>query len=661
MFTMKRIAVAVLLGALGCLFIWVAAPYNNFYLNNSFISDTYFPEVAVVFLLLLVLVLNPLLRCLRSKWILNDRQLALIFAMLLGAAVIPGQGLLRMLPWSLARTTQDISRSARLAEAVQESGVPGILFPDAIRYEAPVPVSEQFLLELDPGASIPWGAWIRVLLVWGPFLLACWLLMVGVGLVLFPEWKERERLQFPLLGVYRSLFPEPTSGSILPRIFRDRVFWIGAGIVLLIYALNGLNHHTGNAFPGFPLGWQLGHVFSEDPWRHLPGPIKNVGHIHFVLVGMAFFMPNRVGFSLWFTIVAYGIYEMVRTAYFPGAYRGATGDHRNGSMLMIALMVLYLSRHHWVRVGQLMVRRVASDADRLLKVAGWMLTAGALGMFIWLRWAGVPQGWAVVFVLIGFMVSLLVARIVAETGLPFVRITGLEPSYFLAMAPAGWVTGAAIYMAGFVNIVFSLGSRVSAAVMVSHAVGVDENASPRHQLRIGYMMIAILLVGLVIGGIVHLHMGYSFTTSIDGASTPLCQWGSDRLTGSQNQLLRWTEGFWPRSTNRLAHLGVGMGIAGALQIACMMLPRWPLHPVGMLLVGHHFGNIAWASVLLGWSIKALCIHYGGATLFRRLRPLFLGIILGEIFSAVIWTIVPIALILLGHDPTQVGRIPILPR
>ncbi len=660
MFTKKRVAAALLVGGLGCLFIWIATPYNNFYLNNSFISDTYFPEVAVVFLLLLVLVANPLLCCLGRKWILNARQLALIFAMLLGAAVIPSQGLLRMLPWSLARSNQEINRSQRLAEAVQASEVPRILFPDAIGYEAPAPVSEQLLLELDPGASIPWGDWLPLLLAWGPFLLACWLLMAGVGLVLFPEWKERERLQFPLLDVYRSLFPDPASGSILPRIFRDRLFWVGAGIVLLIYALNGLHHHTGNAFPGFPLGWQLSHAFSEEPWRYLPGAIKNVRHIHFVLVGIAFFMPNRVGFSIWFTTIAYGVYEMVRTAYFPGAYRGAVTDHRNGSLLMIPLMVLYLSRHHWLRVGKLMVRRVASDADRLLKVAGWMLTAGAIGMFVWLRWAGVPQGWAAVFVLIGFMVSLLVARIVAETGMPFIRITGLEPSYFLAMAPAGWLTGAAIYIAGFVNIVFSLGSRVSAAVMVSHAVGVDEKASPRHQLRIGYMMIAILVVGLVIGGAVHLHMGYSFTTSIDGASTPLCQWGSTQMAVPQRQLLRWSESFWPRSTNRLTHLGVGMGIAGALQAACMLIPRWPLHPIGMLLVGHYYSQIAWASVMIGWSIKVLCIHYGGATLFRRLRPLFLGIILGEIFSAVIWTIVPIALILLGHDPRQVGRIPILP-
>lgn len=651
---------ALLVGAVGCLFIWTAAPYNNFFLRNSFISDTYFPVAGVIFLLLLVLGLNPLLQRVRKAWVLNRRQLMLVIAMLLGAAVLPSSGLLRMLPWSLAQTTMDISRSERLASAVRDAGVPEVLFPDPIGYENAVPASEQLLMQLDPGAAIPWANWLPVVLVWGVFLLACWLVMIGTGLVLFPEWRHKERLPFPLLGVFRSLLPERGSTGVLPPVFRDRLFWAGAGTVMLIYTLNGLSHHTGGRFPGFPMGWNLAPIFSEQPWRYLSWSIKNVNHIYFILVGMAFFMPNRIGFSIWFTTIIYGLYEMVRIAYLPTAYRGVVHDHRNGAMIAISLGILYLSRRHWRRVGGLLFRRVTTDADRLLKVAGWMLLAGAAGMFIWLMWAGVTAGWALIFVVIGFMVSLLIARIVAETGMPFVRITGLDPHYFMVMLPAGWLTGAAVYMAGFISLIFQFGSRVSAAVMVSQAAGLDEEASARHQLRLGYLMIAILVVGLVVCGAIHLHMGYSFDSSIDRVDRPVSQWGANRMHDAQNHLMNWSSDWWPGKEHRLTSLGVGIGLAGALQIACMMIPKWPLHPIGMLLVGHFYGNMAWASILIGWTLKVLIINLGGAVAFRRSRPLFLGLIIGHVVSAVIWTLVPVILMLLGHDPSNVGHIPLFP-
>jgi len=657
----NRIIAALGIGLLGCLLIWVATPYNNFFLNNSYLADTYFPVVAVIFMLLLVLGVNPILSSVNREWVLDRRQLALIFVMLLAATVVASSGLLRMLPWSLARTTVDINRSAPLAQAFARTGVPPVLFPDAIGYDVATPASEQFLDELAPGASIPWRNWLRLLPVWGVFLLSCWLVMIGVGLVLFPEWRENERLPFPLLEVYRSLLPEATSARVLPAVFRERLFWVGAGVVMFLYALNGLNYHTHGRFPGFPLGWNLSEVFTEVPWRYLPATIKSVNHIYFFLVGMAFFMPNRVGFSIWSVTIAYGLYEMFAVAYLPTHYRGAVHDHRNGAMIAVALAVLYLSRNHWRTVGRLMCARAATDGDRLLKLSGWMLATGAAGMFLWLVWAGVSSLLAVALVGIGFLVSLLVARIVAETGLPFIRIVGLEPAYLMALLPARWLSGAAIYLAGVINLIFNLGSRVSATVMVSHAVGVDEKATARQQLWIGYLMLALLVIGLVVCGMVHLHMGYTRAYALDGGNQPLNPWGAAQLAAAQNNLLRWASNSWPWPSHRLGNLGFGLVLAGALQFACMISPRWPIHPIGLLLVGSWYGQMAWASVLIGWGIKVLLVNFGGAAAFRRARPLFLGIIMGEVFSVIIWTLVPVGLLWLGHDPADVGHIAILPQ
>jgi len=651
---------AVVVGALGCLFVWFATPYNNFLLANSFISDSYFPVATVIFMLTVVLALNPMLRLLRVRWILSRQQIALIFSMLLISAVIPGQGLMRQLPWTLAQSTHRINHWPSLYEAFEDTGIPHNLFPDPIGLEEETPVSDQLLDELHEGAAIPWGVWLRLVPVWGFFVLSCWLLMIGVGMVLFPAWKDRERLPFPLLQVYRGLLPEKVAGRLIPAMFRNRVFWFGAILVMVLYLLNGLQHHTHGRFPGFPLGWRLSSHFADPPWMYLPNYITNVPKLFFVLVGMAFFMPNRAGFSIWFTTIAYGVYTMIGRAYLPPFDGAVIVDHRNGAMIAVTVVVLYLSRHHWPKVVRSMFKHVISDEDRLLRVAGWMLTAGAIGMHGWLRWAGVPHVWAAVFVLIGFMVSILIARVIAETGMPFMRITDVTPTYFMSVVPAAWLTGAAIYMAGFVTMIFQVGSRVSAAVIVTHAAGVDEEGTPREWIKMGYLMIVILMIGFVVGGAIHLHMGYNHGVTLDGQNHVLNSWGASQMNQTHSMLVRWARGSWAQPATRLRNLSGGILIAGGLYLACMHMPKWPLHPIGMLLVGNFFGNNAWASILLGWLIKVLLIQYGGAKAFRRAQPFFMGLIMGEIFSAVLWTVVPVILILFGVDPMRVGHIPILP-
>jgi hypothetical protein len=69
------------------------------------------------------------------------------------------------------------------------------------------------------------------------------------------------------------------------------------------------------------------------------------------------------------------------------------------------------------------------------------------------------------------------------------------------------------------------------------------------------------------------------------------------------------------------------------------MPRWPLHPIGLLMVDTFYGREAWFSVLAGWLLKALLVHFGGARLHRAARPAFMGLIVGEVLAAILWGIV----------------------
>ena len=73
---------------------------------------------------------------------------------------------------------------------------------------------------------------------------------------------------------------------------------------------------------------------------------------------------------------------------------------------------------------------------------------------------------------------------------------------------------------------------------------------------------------------------------------------------------------------------------GALMIAQHRFVWWPFHPLGYP-VSCVFGGM-WFSVFLAMLLKSVIMKYGGPPLFRRLRPMFLGLILGEACVGGFW-------------------------
>lgn len=645
------------IGLSGCLTVWVLQPPNNFLFGNSFICDTYLPELVVAMMTVLVLVVNSVLHCRRASLALSRRQLALIFGMLLMAAV-PTQ-VLRTYPHSLARGNMEAAKDPKLAELHGAMDLPEILYLDPVVLEQETPVSEQFFAELDPGASIPWSSWLGPLVGWGSLIGASWLMMIGLGLIVFPQWRDKERMSFPLLGVQELLIEKPAPGTRVPPIFRNPYFWSACLVVGMIHALNGLNHHTGGSVPAFPLRWDLRPAFNHGLFRYLSGSAKT-GTLYFTIVGITYFMPNRVGFSLWFTFVAYQVYRMLGYGYFAPFRTGTITDHRNGAYLAMVFMLLWLGRMHWLAVIKAMFSSPRNGEDRQNRAAGWVFTAGCAALFLWQLWAGADPLWAACFVLVAFAGSLVLTRIVAETGVPFVR-SYFGPSDLLSYFPSRMMDTATIYLGGFMDFILTRASRVSAAVAFVHGLGLNREVKPRRQIRLAALFFCVLLIGLVVCGAVHLTMGYHNSASLDGLRTPIVDWGSRQIHGVHRMMINWDRGILGQSSwSRPPHIVVGVFIATASQLLCLLSPRWPLHPVGLLMIETYYLNVMWWSVLLGWSARKIILSYGGARTYRLMRPVFVGLILGEVFSAVLWAVVPTVLILMGGNPADVGHITILP-
>jgi len=273
-----------------------------------------------------------------------------------------------------------------------------------------------------------------------------------------------------------------------------------------------------------------------------------------------------------------------------------------------------------------------------------------VGMFAWMCWLGVAPGWAVFFVAFVFMVSLLVTRLAAETGLPFSQLNA-APQTFLYLVPISWLTPVTVWFAMQVSVFFGNASIANPAALATHALQLDEEATPKSRWRLSLILIVTMAIGMVICGGVHIYGSYRHSITMDGLERPLNPFFFGQFQWSINDVQAVME---EKALNvpdeRPAHLVFGAVLASALEWAALSTPSWPLHPVGLLVLGSWYVRRAVASIFIGWLLKILILRYGGARLFRQVTPFFLGLIVGDVIALIFWGLAPAALILCGWQP-----------
>ncbi len=87
------------------------------------------------------------------------------------------------------------------------------------------------------------------------------------------------------------------------------------------------------------------------------------------------------------------------------------------------------------------------------------------------------------------------------------------------------------------------------------------------------------------------------------------------------------------------NFAIGVGLTVFLAVMRARFWWWPFYPLGYALAGSWTMIVFWFPLSLAWLIKTLLLRYAGMGAFRTFRPFFLGMILGEFFMAVFWTVV----------------------
>jgi hypothetical protein len=89
---------------------------------------------------------------------------------------------------------------------------------------------------------------------------------------------------------------------------------------------------------------------------------------------------------------------------------------------------------------------------------------------------------------------------------------------------------------------------------------------------------------------------------------------------------------------------IGNAVGGAIFTYLLLACRWRhigffLHPIGLAVGASYAMHHIWSSLLVGWVVKSAITHWGGVQWYRRLRPFFMGLVVGDYLSALIWIVV----------------------
>ncbi len=623
---------AFVIGLVLCVLMCVGLTYNRMITQGSFIGGGYYMDRgALIVLFLLVVAVNPLLGVIRSCFALTRGELLAIYTMFL--ILLPAWVMTKPVILYTTGVTYHATPELRHIEVVPPHMLPWL-----------VPQGEGVVRDLyeglPKGGSIPWLGWVLPLWSWGSFLIVLFIVLICLGVLMRRQWEEHERFAFPLMQVPLAML-EPGKGRIAP-VFRSRLLGAGFAVPSLVGTLRGLRYY----FPYIPvinLGTHV-RIFR----RTMVLPFK----VHFLVLAYSYFINLDVSLSLWVinlvTKVIRGALAMVGAGQTWGV-SGVVGRYSSqgseflalmgmGYILALAAYSLYVARGHLRQVWE-QVRGRAShlrDSDEIVSYRSAMLgiVLGLSYLGLWLYQAGISPPLVLFLLVSSLIVFFVMARIVSETGF-VATYSPLNPSEFVVCAVGSPAFGPAGLATLGMSYVWTMTRRNT---LMPHAMGALRLAREIGRKRgLVWAMVAALTLGLVATGYTTLNLGYThggvnidypWFSNVNDAASPFDEFIGRRLLEPS-----------PVFTMGFLYTAMGTATAALLILLRMRLPWWPFHPAALPLSTVWYMDWFGFSVFLAWGIKAIILRVGGADLYRKARPFFIGMILGEVMCSGGWSVV----------------------
>ncbi|MBT7301660.1 MAG: hypothetical protein HN849_19210 [Victivallales bacterium] len=651
---------SVLLGLLGATAICGLSYLNDQILRQTYLVGNNMPVAVYGILILVVVLINPILRRLS----LTGKELAVILTLTLAACCIPGSGLLRSFTTSLMLP----HHYNRLEPGWRENKIletcPKVMLAE-VTEENSDRALDGFVQGLGENKEhialreVPWGAWGRTLAFWVPIILCLWGALMALSVVVHRQWSTHEHLPYPVASFASSLMPEP--GQRIASIFRNRLFWLGAGAVLAIH----LNNYLCRWFPDFmipiPVRFDLTPLHRLVPVLGRGGGVRLLAPVmYFSVIGLSYFLASDVALScgigpfLWALVTGiFATYGITLTSGIEGTGYTAVSVRaflNFGSNFGMFLALVYLGRrHYWTvlrRAFGLRARDAATGPEIWAMRIFMALSAGFVALLIS---AGLDWPLAILYTGIIVMFFTMMSRIMAETGMFYI-----QPFYF----PCGVIWG--LFGSGTlgleqlmilltVSMILVVDPRESLMPFMSTSLKLLEMKKVKIGRTASWSAMALVL-GLAVALPLTLYFQYDrgvcWADSWSSKHTPRMQF--DNIRGVKQKLEvqgRLEEAASIRGLARFANmrptgacvlgLALGMVLVLGFVAARIRFPWWPLHPVLFLTWATEPQWRLCGAFMVGWLVKKMTTKYGGARVYQRLKPLMIGLIAGEVMGAII--------------------------
>ena len=620
---------AVLTGAVLVGVISVLSPWGILYVKGSQLTSSSIPIISVLFLLLLSGVVVPVLGAIKRRLAFSRSEVITVFSMMLVSAGITvsftGQ-FLAILTGAMYYATPENNWDELFVGFQHAWLVPTDW--DAVRY---------FYEGLPKHMAIPWDAWALPLASWMVLMLIIYWVVFCMGVLMRGQWMENERLLFPLMRLPMALIQDgENSRTFFSPLLRNKLMWLGFALPLLLHSWNSLSAYHA-AFQRLPLTGSI---------SLLQGQVGVPFRLNFPIIGIAFLMPLNISFSVWFFFVIGVIQRWIFTRIgleigAPDIWNSGGGlpaimHQQAGGMVVLSLFVLWTARSHLRSLWQKALKGNQKGHNEVIspRTAVFGFLVGVFLIVIWLNQTGLSLYVVLLLVLGALIIYIGVARIVSEAGLPGVG-SPMVPQAFIIRGFGPDVLGLQNMTALGLTTIWMGGGGVT-KVMVSMLHTLKLKATEERADRRLPLVFLVAIVVAMAGSII-----YTMNISYAHGGINMHRWFFE---GAPKWPFNYRESVinHPEDTFsiRLLFTGIGGSFMALLLFLRQRFLWWPLHPIGFpIATTYTIVSYEWFALFTAWVLKGVILRYGGVRAYRFMVPFFLGLTLGEFFTACMWVFI----------------------
>ncbi len=470
-------------------------------------------------------------------------------------------------------------------------------------------------------------AWLKPMLAWSTFIFVLFSTLLCINLLIRRHWMEEERLAYPLT----QLPVEMTMNS--GKFFRNKLLWLGFSLSGTITLINGLSLLY-PIVPNIPVKFhEVGHYFTSKPWNAIGWTLID---FHPFIIGLAFFIPLDLSFSCWFFYILSKIEKVIASSF--GWHNLYLNERSVSAWTTLGLLAIWTTRRHIIRV----IKGIVSNRDMetlkepmSYRSTFFLMIAGLLFITLFCYFAGMSF-WAIaLFFAIYIAMGLGITRVRAALGAPYHEVVFVNPRQFMTvLLGSRRIGGANLTIMSFLYP-FTRCHRAHPMPNQLESLKIAQQEGMLNK-RLIWSMAGSIGVGAIASFWIYLVIAYKY-----GASAECHGWIAGFGWESFNPLQSWLS--HPTNTDIIA---VMFMIGNSLFVIFLTAMHrrfiwWQFHPGGYVLSGGEWSGMfyIWNAMLISWAIKWIILKYGGLNAYRKARPFFFGLILGDYIIGCTWNII----------------------